>query len=261
MHITVNPRFARLTDFVSSLPQRFESEGETLYAKRNIVKSFRTDDGLELVVKRFKYPNVVQQLGYSTFRPTKARRAYEFGLRLLQLGIETPEPVAYLEERRLGLVFTTGYFVSLSCRWPDCKVLNEPDFPHHAALAEALMRQLVGMHARGVLHGDVNLSNFLYQLAPQPAGSSAPPAAADFRLCVIDTNRSHFHPSLTDEQCMRNLVRLTHNQSLMREFCALYARLRGWDVAATTQTVLSGLHHFEQHKRRARMLSGKGRKR
>ena len=48
---------------------------------------------------------------YSFFRKNKARRAYEHALRLRGMGFDTPEPVAWSEYRKDGLIADT-YFVS-----------------------------------------------------------------------------------------------------------------------------------------------------
>ncbi len=243
--IVVHSRFASLRAFIGDLPARFDSEGSVVYAKRNVVKRFIAPDGLPLIVKQYKRPNFIQQLGYSTFRPSKARRAYEFALRFLALGIATPTPVAYIEARRNGW-FATCWFIALETDLPSCKILFRPDFTDAPLLSHSLMQFIADMHARGILHGDTNLSNFLYQPPTDPG--------LPYRLSVIDINRTRFrrHPSRRD--CLDNLMRLTHEVPLLSSLVTIYARLRGWDAATSVDYVVRRLHAFERRKRLTKRL-------
>ena len=94
------------------------------------------------------------------------------------------------------------------------------------------------MHSRGVLHGDLNLSNFLYRTADD-----------GYHFTMIDINRSHFTDGWpTDSQCLDNLVRLTHRRDLYEYLVKSYARQRGWDEETTAASALRLLEKFE-HRR------------
>ncbi len=99
-----------LRQFVRQLPELFPASGEVLHDGRNQIRAFDIG-GERLVVKRYKRPSAFNAVMYSFFRKSKARRAYEHALRLRELEIDTPEPVAWSEYRRNGLI-TETYFVS-----------------------------------------------------------------------------------------------------------------------------------------------------
>jgi len=234
-HIIINPAYHHLSDFIESLPTVFETEGEVVYDARNQVRLF-TVDGMKLAVKRFKKPMLHQRLDYTVFRPSKAKRAYLYAMKLLELGISTPTPVAYIETFSKGL-FSQGYLVTEYCGDPDARILREEP-EGHDELVEAIAKYLVDCHEKGFIHGDTNLTNFLYHRE----GSS-------FHISTIDINRSHFSPNPSKKQCLESLFRLTHVRPTLKRIVARYAALRGWDEQAAVNIVMKKLEKFEKRKK------------
>lgn len=237
MKVIVDDRYQDQAAFIAQLPQRIESgEGEMVYDKRNLVVRFRC--GAETwMVKRFKRVNFIQQLVYSFFRKTKAERAFLFAERFQSKGIRTPQRVAYMEERRMGL-FTVGYFVSIEAEGKESHLLLREVQDYDPQLAEAVACQVVLMHSKGILHGDLNLSNFLCTAD-----------AEGYHFSMIDINRSKFCEGFpSDRQCLDNLVRLTHRRDLYEDLIRRYARLRGWDADATATKALALLDRFENRR-------------
>lgn len=229
----INPKYRMYEAFVRSLPDVFDKSGRLIYDSRNKVRLFDAPDGQTLVVKRFKVPMLHQRFDYTFIRPSKAKRAYTFAMRLVELGISTPEPIACIESRRHGL-FYYGYFVSTYCPDPDACFLRE-DYEGHDDLIDAIARFIVDMHVKGFVHGDVNLSNFLYK--KENGG---------YRITTIDINRSHFYKHPSEKQCLDSLVRLTHVRPLLKKIVVRYAELRGWDSAECYDYVERRLSRFER---------------
>lgn len=237
MKIIIDPSFLSQADYISQIPAMLQrGEGELVYEGRNRVARFRYN-GLSLMAKRFKRVNFIQQVVYSFCRQTKAERAYLFAETFRQRGIATPRRVAYMEQRRGGL-FSVGYFVSIEAEGTEAHLLlrEVQNFSHE--LADAVARQVVMMHSRGILHGDLNLSNFL-----------CTEAADGYHFIMIDINRSRFTEGWpTDEQCLKNLMRLTHRRDLYEYLIRSYARQRGWDEERTAQQALLLLDQFENKR-------------
>lgn len=231
----INPPFESLSRFVQELPQKFDHEGMIIYDSRNTVGVFK-QGGTKVAVKRFRRARFLQRFGYTFMRPSKPKRAYEYALKLLEMGIRTPEPIACIEEYHWGL-FYRGYLVSAYCGDPDARVLRE-ECENYPDLLEALVQFLVRMHEKGFLHGDTNLSNFLYhEDKNEPAG---------YCITTIDINRSSFVESPTKEQCLTNLKRVTHVRPVLRKIVSRYAELRGWDAAWAVDYVMKKLDAFEK---------------
>ena len=234
-HILINPTYHHLSDFIQSLPVVFDTEGELVYDERNQVRLFLVD-GKKIVVKRFKRPMLHQRIDYTLIRPSKAERAYLFGMKLMELGISTPTPIACIETYRKGL-FYQGYLVTEFCGDPDARILREEP-EEHDDLVEAIALFLVDCHKKGFIHGDTNLSNFLYHKE-----------SSGYHITTIDINRSRFLPNPSKKQCLESLFRLTHVRPTLKHIVTRYAALRGWDEQAAVDLVMRKLERFEQRKK------------
>ena len=94
MKVVINPKYNFLTDFIYHLPGCFFKDGETIYQGRNILKKYDIQ-GYRLIVKRFKRPNIINQIVYSFFRRSKARRSFDYSLEVQKRGFGVADPIAY----------------------------------------------------------------------------------------------------------------------------------------------------------------------
>lgn len=259
MKVVIHPAYKHLTSFIYDLPRFFESEGTLLYKGRNVVKQYQVD-GINLVVKKYKHPNIIQRIAYTYFKRSKTARAYDYAALLREKGIDTPHEVAYIETFKKGL-FTTGYFISLYYSYPPTSVqLDVEEFNlkfsnpllgnvattypadetkgFNYPLADRLAAYFVELHTKGILHGDLNLSNILYYT--EENGS--------YHFCVIDTNRSIFKQPTPDE-CLENLKRTTHRRDVLIYLVSRYAELRQWSPKECTDKIVRQLDLFEKRNR------------
>lgn len=239
--MTVNPKYADLTEQLSLIPGRFDKEGTLLYSGRNMVKVFKLGDR-EVVVKRYKVPILIQRFVYTFLRPGKAERAYRFGFEFLRRGFETPEPIAYIENKSGGLLRDSYFISARSEGTPLYDILVRPmDFPNEIAKETgSLMAQL---HRNGIMHGDPNLNNVL--LKTEPDGSR--------HYVLIDTNRSKFADKFSYKRICKNLMRLTHRRDLLPVILDGYSQ----NNVALKHDVLKELEAFEKRKSRKYKIKNK----
>lgn len=244
MRIAIHPKYNDLHDFISQLPTNFESSGEIIYEKRNMVKRFKTNNG-EWIVKRYKKPNIIQGIAYTFFRKSKAERAFLFASKLLAKGIDTPEAVAYIEIKKYGLL-SASYFISTACHYSPVypALIQTPDYDRN--LASALATFFVELHEKGILHGDPNLDNILFHNDNQ-----------GLHFSVIDTNRSVFKHSLTRNECLDNLKRIAHRRDLLQYIVEEYAEKRQWNAQQSVRQVMHALDKFERKRKIKRIIKGK----
>ena len=215
MKLIVHPNFASLRDGIASLASNFETQGTVLYNKRNQVRLIEVD-GTSLVVKRFKHLSAWRAFIYRYLRRNKAQRAYENALHLLQLGFNTPDPVAWM---RAGRYYYYICMPSMKRSVKDELVLSSP---YNTKLVEPYAQYVAQLHESGVLHRDCNPSNVLYE-KPQDG------TAYSFEL--IDINRMRFYEGrpVPKRACIKNLCTLFWEpKGVFEEVVKAYADARGW---------------------------------
>lgn len=239
MKLHIAPSFAGLRRFVESLPRNFARTGELLHDGRNTIRAFRTEAGC-LVVKRYRRPNLFNRIVYTFFRKSKAQRAFEHAERLLAAGIDTPQPVAWLETRRRGLL-EDAWFV---CRHTDFTPLSEATVrfpaPDTLPVLRAFARFAATLHAEGVLHDDFNHSNILYRRDP----------AGGYRFQLIDANRMRFRRRVERRAALVNLRRLSCPGPAYLYILDAYSAACGW---SSDDTLLRGVVFRLLFRRRQRM--------
>lgn len=253
--IEINPSYSSLSSKISKLPQLFESEGETLYKGRNVIKRFvltdENGDTHTIIVKRYGRMKPLQRLCYSTFFSSKAERAYKYAFTFLDKGIDTPQPIAYIEQRKHGLLYQC-FLVTTECSLPDCRFLyEEKKKDSMLVISNVFIQQLSAfiatMHSQGILHGDLNLSNILY----------SQDAAGAYHFAVIDINRTRFVNTPNRKQCLKNMMRLTHDRTISAAIVGEYARQRGWDSDSCIAYVAHLLDAFERRNDIKHAIFGK----
>lgn len=216
MKLVVHPDYQHLTRFVSELPQTFEKEGVSIYKVRNELKVFDLD-GLKVNVKAYRVPSLFNRFIYTYIRPTKASRAYENALRLIEGGFDTPAPIAYLECFSGGLIHKT-YFVSLQCPYPRIfkEFADASDVGDRKAVVEALGRYVGRLHEAGILHKDLSIGNILFEEDEKGVHFS-----------LVDLNRMAFRAIDMRDGCS-NFQRLRGNEAFFKLLASSYAAARGF---------------------------------
>ena len=218
MKKAVNSEYGFMEGFVSALPAGlFEYSGTTLFDGRNCVKLF-TEGGIRVAVKRFKKPNMFNRVAYTFFRGGKAERAYDHAAKLLEMGVNTPRPIGYVNVNAGGLL-KSSYLVTEFTDYAPIAELVNGGAEGRRELMEAFVSFTVSLHMKGVRHDDYNLFNVLYKELPD--------GKYDFML--IDINRMRFG-QMGKLDCVSNIKRICANPDFMYDFTKIYSRLRGWDI-------------------------------
>lgn len=237
--IIINTKYNELRDFVESLPTIFEREGSTIRRARNEVKVFDVD-GLLVNVKRYcRPPYLFNRVVYNLFRESKAERAYYYALRLLELEINTPDPIAYIEESH-GLLLGYCYFVSIQVPYKRCYdefVGAETLTSEGAVILSAFGRYTADIHQKGILHKDYSPGNILYDMKD-----------GEPEFCLIDINRMDFG-ALTKEQCFTNFGRLYGTPEMYRVIARSYAEAQGWSEEECYEGIVAARAKYKSKQR------------
>ena len=233
--IDINPKYEHLRAFISQLPAQMEAGGTYIYGgRRNLIKMFVTPNGTRLNVKRYKKPSFPVNIIYSTgMRKPKGRRAFAYPSILLEKGIETPEAVAYIEDRRMGLLQHT-WFISLQCPYSHrLYEMGDAAEQDYAPMAKALAAYAARMHEQDVLHLDFSPGNILWEKTPE----------GNYHFSIVDINRMRFGAVSMKNGC-HSFARLWGPKHFIELLVEEYARLRGFDIAAATALTMKARKRF-----------------
>lgn len=230
----IKEEYKELTSWLLDVHENFANIGTVMYEKRNIIKKVEAPNGELFVIKKYKKPHLIQRIVYSFFKKSKASRAYSFAEYLLAKGIATPYPVAFVEVFE-GFLLKCCYYVSVYKSGENCMVLDDNN--SDVQLIEKLAAFMVRMHDKGFLHGDTNLSNFLYRKKD-----------GEYEIFTLDLNRSRIKVNLGKNDCLSNFMRLSHEIATMEQIVMHYARMRKWDEKQCVNFVKSKIKSLERHE-------------
>ncbi|MDR1937822.1 MAG: lipopolysaccharide kinase InaA family protein [Tannerellaceae bacterium] len=223
MSIVIHPACIALSDFINRLPALFATEGERIYKGRNELKVFRAGER-KVVVKSFKVPHLVNRIAYTFFRPSKARRSYDYSLELIARGFHAPAPVAYIETFEAGLLknsyYVSGYAAGVTMREEFCFIYPNTEEKTRILLAFAAFT--ARLHEAGIYHRDYSNGNILYTVQGE----------GDIRFELVDVNRILFR-NVSWEMGCKSFHRMDFSIEMLEIVAAEYARRRNLDVEKT----------------------------
>ena len=214
----INKKYEHLRGWLELLPEQFEQLGKVIYNRRNQLRVIEAPDGTLVNAKRYCVPHPINRLVYSTgIRQPKGLRAFTYPARLLERGIDTPEPIAYMEERHYGLL---GYSYFVSVQSPLGHTLYEfgdAQEGTYEEIAVALGQFTAAMHDNEVLHLDYSPGNILWDRDEQ-----------GYHFAVVDINRMRFGQVDMQHGCAA-LCRLWGPKRLTELVARSYAQARNFD--------------------------------
>lgn len=221
--LTTTEGYTDCNDFFKAMPAIFKgTRGEIIYNRRNQLRrmSFK---GHTFVVKAYHRPHLINQIVYGLFRPTKAKRAYEYAVKLRQKGIGSPEPVAYYTERFLGLFLTKSYFISLNSTLPytyNDIIAERFDLEEEREYLTAIAQTTAKLHEADMVHLDYSRGNILF----------GKDSDGKVQVELIDLNRIRFHKIDIQEGCQNFAERLPANERQRRIMAEVYAKERKFNA-------------------------------
>lgn len=225
MKIVINPEYSFLTDFINDLPESFSSEGEIIYNERNVLKRYQVR-GVDMIVKSFKVPILVNRIAYAFFRKSKACRSYEYALEILKRGGNTPAPIAYIEEYKNGLLNRSYYISIFDARATTIREYMDGSILDAEVMWRSFVRFTINIHRSGILHIDYSPGNVL--MGTKPDGS--------FRFSLIDINRLRFK-EVSREEALSNFDRLALSVEVSTRLAEIYAEECSLDKNETVRKI------------------------
>jgi len=203
-----------------SIREIFAGDEHSIHKARNELKII-TLDGIKTVIKSFKIPHLLNRAVYTFFRKSKAYKSYHNALRLQELGVSTPAPIALIEFYESGLLgesfFIAEFFdYDFTIRTPLLEPLEDRE-----AIFTAFAAYTYHLHQKGVWHLDYSPGNILIKRAED-----------GYQFSIVDINRMVFREITPLEGC-ENFNKLWASDEELAIMGREYARLSGFNVAVT----------------------------
>jgi hypothetical protein len=218
MRYKINPKYKELETCLLHLPDNFETSGKSIYKGRNEIKVFE-HKGLQLNVKSFKIPHLINKIAYAWLRGSKAKHSYEYGMEILKRGSNTPEPVAVVELLKNGL-FNRSYYVSIHHSYDfTIRDLIGFDFPDK----ENILKQFAvftfeKLHKNGIHHLDYSRGNIL--ISKHEHGK--------YDFSIVDINRLRFE-KMDYLKGLKNFSQIWASEEELEIVAREYARINQMD--------------------------------
>ncbi len=239
MNIIINPKYEEFEQFVKNIPALFEQEGELVYTARNQLKHYSVL-GCDIIVKRYKIPYFLHRIIYTYFRPSKAKRAFEYALKLLKLGVDSPAPIAYIEQFKGGFL-SHGYFISIyETEYAVIRDLMSGIDKNEILLYE-LSLYIADLHKKGILHLDMSPGNILYKKVDN-----------QYFFTLIDINRMKFRSSISKEKRFKSFKRLSENEAILTEIARIYAAASNLNETEVIEKIIYYSSRFFSSRKRSK---------
>lgn len=242
MKLIIHPNYISRKQEIAEMIENFDSSG-TLFGdgKRNVIRVFSNS----VNIKSFKVPSLVNKVVYRFFRKSKAQRSFEYAVKLQENNIGTPDPIAYSEYPSFfGL--GKSFYVSAHLH-PDLtfrELVTNPDYPDHENILRQFTQFSFNLHQKGIEFLDHSPGNTLILKVSE----------SKYEFFLVDLNRMNFHVSMTFEQRMNNMRRLTYKPEMIAVMSDEYAKLSGMDYRIVYETMLGFKNDFHKKLQRKRKL-------
>jgi len=178
-----------------------EQETELLLDRRNrvgvVTLPQQEGKNVDVVIKEFHSVGVNKLK--SLFLRGKAFKAWRGGVALVERGIETPSPVAYLEKRKRLFLDQSFFLAERVSGVEEIRFLFRKLPPSELReLLVPLSQHLSCCHKKGILHRDLSDGNILVKKDK----------SGEFRFYLIDTNRIRIKRRIGLMKAVKNLIRL-----------------------------------------------------
>jgi hypothetical protein len=248
MSFEISKKFKSEENSIQQIISSFDSSGELFgNGDRNKIKLFDLN-GKIVNVKSFKIPHFINKIAYKYFRKSKAKRSFEYANKLIELGIGTPEPIAFVEFSSL-LGLENSYYVSehLLCDLTYRELVEVPDYPDRDNILRQFTKFSFDLHEKGIEFLDHSPGNTLIKKN----------ANGNYNFFLVDLNRMEFHNEMSFETRMKNLCRLTPLKEMVATMSNEYAKYYNEPEEKIFNTLWEDTSDFQEKFYRKKRLKKK----
>jgi serine/threonine protein kinase len=193
-------KYIAFQETLFKIKEIFNNTKNSIHKARNELKIINIDHQ-EFIVKSFKIPHLLNQIVYSFFRGSKAKRSYEFSLKITNY---TPYPLGYIEFYKYGLL-QNSYFISekFNYSYTMKEVLENKNITNNTQLFQDFANFTLELHNNNIYHFDYSPGNILIKENDQ-----------GYIFKIVDINRMGFF-KLTVNDRARNFSKLWADENIL----------------------------------------------
>ena len=240
----INIKYLKYKDTLDNIILKFDSKIFKLIKKdRNTLKIFDLKKK-KIVVKSFKVPNILNKIIYTFFRKSKAKRSYEYALKLVTNNINTPKPIAYYETKKYFLL-NKSYYV---CEHIDYDFTFK-DFINNK-FEFKLVTKLFAEFTYSIHEKNINF------LDNTPGNTLIVKQNNSFDFYLVDLNRMKFE-RMTFKRRMKNLSKLTIDKKLIKAISTEYSKKMNINENIIYDEIISYTEKFQNFLKRKKEIKNK----
>lgn len=246
MNVHFSPQYLPKKKEILAVLETFHHTGEKVgKGDRNVIKNFDVN-GLVINVKAFKIPNILNKVVYRFFRKSKAERSFNNATHLLEHGIGTPAPIAFLEEKMalsLGKSFYISEFIDADLTYRE--LIRQPEYPERERILREFTVFTLKLHENGILFKDHSPGNTLIKKI-----------GTEYHFYLVDLNRMDFK-ELSFEERIINFTRLTSREDMVAIMSDEYAKHTSWSYDEIYNLMWGKTQEFQKKFYRKKHLKEK----
>ncbi|RLA82853.1 MAG: hypothetical protein DRG78_06030 [Epsilonproteobacteria bacterium] len=240
---------SKYSEFILNIKDYFSKEKNiVIYDKRNVIKVSEFNEQ-KYVLKSFKIPHIINKIVYKFFRDSKAKRSYENSVRLIELDINTPKPIGYIEFDTTFL-FNESFYISefFDYDFEIRAVFKDDNFENKVDILEKFVEFSYELHNKGVYHIDYSPGNILVKKIDDK-----------YQFYIIDVNRMKFLDFDLDLR-MKSMSKLTSVQKDNDFMAKYYSEISGINIDEIIEKFnfyLDEQRKYLENKKKLKVLKGK----
>ena len=200
MKYEINPTYKSMEEYLVNIQSYFSNNDETIHKARNELKII-TYKKMKTIVKSFKVPHKLNQVVYSFFRNSKAKKSYENSLKIQPFA---PKPIGYIEFYQNNLL-SQSYFISEEFKYDFTirEPLLDASFKDKENIFKAFALFTLELHNNNIFHNDYSPGNILIKIVQ-----------GNYVFKIVDINRMKFF-NLEQEDRAKNFAKLWASDAIL----------------------------------------------
>jgi hypothetical protein len=234
--ITIHPNYQNQKDAIIVLVNSFfDTDDSIVKGSRNSIKTnFLGNEKVN--IKFFQKPGLFKSIIYSFFRSSKAKRSYQNANYLIDNTVQTPFPVAFIENyNALGLLTNSFYICHhIDFDFTMRELLHDPLFENRKKIVQQFTEFTFAMHEAKINFLDHSPGNTLITKLN----------SENYTFHLVDLNRMKFE-NLSLENRMDNFKKMWLSKTMIKIVAAKYAQLSNQNYENLHKILLKKTYQFK----------------